>query len=127
MYLPPSKTLPSGAAFEAPRQDRTSGFFLCLSRRSPTEVEDGARMTTRLTERLRRLLASGRQRDGGSKRRVDGLESRLRHLEAAFEGLQDAVHRESTRQNELIAALRHRTDPRELARTLTDDARRRGI
>ena len=83
-------------------------------------------MTTRLTERLRRLLSSERHSDG-PRRRVDDLERRLMHLEAAFEGLQDAVHRESTRQSEEIAALRHRTEPRELARMLTDDARKRGI
>ena len=84
-------------------------------------------MTTRPAERLRRLLSSPGRHSDGPRRRVDDLERRLMHLEAEFEGLQDAVHRESTRQNEEIAALRHRTEPREQARTLTDDARKRGI
>jgi len=84
-------------------------------------------MTESLTERLRRRLSSGREGDAGSGRRIAAVETRLLRLESALEGLQDAVHRESTRQNGELAALRHRTEPRELARSLTDDARKRGI
>ena len=47
--------------------------------------------------------------------------------EAALEGLQDAVHRQSVQKDEQIANLQHRTEPHELARTMSDDARRRGI
>jgi uncharacterized coiled-coil protein SlyX len=59
--------------------------------------------------------------------RVAEIESRLSHLEAALEGLQDAVHRESVRRNEQTAELRHRTEPGEMARALSDDARERGL
>jgi hypothetical protein len=57
----------------------------------------------------------------------EALERRIEHLEAALEGLQDAVHRESTRQCEEIEKLRRRIEPGEMARSLSDDARRRGI
>jgi hypothetical protein len=57
----------------------------------------------------------------------EALERRIEHLEAALEGLQDAVHRESTRQGEEIEKLRRRIEPGEMARSLSDDARRRGI
>jgi uncharacterized coiled-coil protein SlyX len=59
--------------------------------------------------------------------RMEGVETRLAHLEAALEGLQDAVHRDSLRQNKLTAELQHRMEPQELARALSADARRRGI
>jgi uncharacterized coiled-coil protein SlyX len=65
--------------------------------------------------------------DGGFGERIERLENRLGHLEAALEGLQDAVHRESVRRNEELAGLKRRTEPRELTRALSDDARRRGI
>lgn len=85
-------------------------------------------MAAPLTERVRRLLPVGSQdRDPDSAARIKRIENRLVHLEAALEGLQDAVHRQSIHQDEEITALRHRTEPGELARTISDDARRRGI
>ena len=59
--------------------------------------------------------------------RVRRAERRIEHLETALEGLQDAMHRESTRQGDQIGALRRRTEPGEMARSLSDDARKRGI
>jgi uncharacterized coiled-coil protein SlyX len=59
--------------------------------------------------------------------RVAEIERRLAHLESALEGLQDAVHRESVRRNEQTADLRNRTEPGEMARALSDDARERGL
>jgi hypothetical protein len=59
--------------------------------------------------------------------RVAETERRLAHLESALEGLQDAVHRESVRRNEQTAELRNRTEPGEMARALSDDARERGL
>lgn len=41
--------------------------------------------------------------------------------------LQDGVHRDSVRQNQEIAAPRHRTEPGEMARQLSKDARKRGV
>ena len=55
------------------------------------------------------------------------LEERLEHLEAALEGLQDAVHRESVRQNERITALEQKTRPEAMAEALSTDARERGL
>jgi uncharacterized coiled-coil protein SlyX len=59
--------------------------------------------------------------------RVEELERRLAQLESALEGLQDAVYRESVRRNEQTADLLRRTDPGELARALSKDARERGL
>jgi vacuolar-type H+-ATPase subunit I/STV1 len=79
-------------------------------------------------ERVRRLRRS--RGDDGEDTPVDrfeALERRIEQLEAALEGLQDAMHRESTRQGDEITALRRRTEPGEMARSLSDDARKRGI
>jgi hypothetical protein len=59
--------------------------------------------------------------------RVAEVERRLAQLESAFEGLQDAVHRESVRRNEQTAELRHKMEPGEMSRALSDDARDRGL
>jgi ABC-type phosphate transport system auxiliary subunit len=59
--------------------------------------------------------------------RVENLEKRVTHLETMIEGLQDAVHREITRTNSQIDRLRKRTEPGELSRALSEDARHRGL
>jgi uncharacterized coiled-coil protein SlyX len=59
--------------------------------------------------------------------RIEDLEKRVRHLETMIEGLQDAVHREITRMNDQIDLLRKRTEPAELSRALSEDARHRGL
>jgi hypothetical protein len=59
--------------------------------------------------------------------RVDELQFRLEHLEAAFEGLQDAMDRESRRREKQIHELMTSTEPGAMARALSDDARRRGV
>lgn len=53
-------------------------------------------------------------------RRVDRLEDQL-------EALQDAVHRDAIRRDEQQARLERKTEPDELARSLSSDARRRGL
>ena len=83
-------------------------------------------MAVPLLERMRRLLPFGSP-DPDSAVRIGRLERRLERLESSLEGLQDAVHRQSVHQDEQVAELRHRTEPRELARAMSDDARRRGI
>jgi hypothetical protein len=55
------------------------------------------------------------------------LEERVAHLEALVEGLQDAVHREAQRHDRRIAEIERKTEPEELARALSADARRRGL
>jgi hypothetical protein len=55
------------------------------------------------------------------------LEARIEHLEALVVGLQDSVHRESLRHIKRFSELEARIQPEALARTLSDDARARGL
>jgi hypothetical protein len=59
--------------------------------------------------------------------RLNSVEVRLEHLETALEGLQDALYRHEVSDEESIGELRRRTDPEQMARDLSDDARRRGL
>jgi uncharacterized coiled-coil protein SlyX len=59
--------------------------------------------------------------------RIEGLERRIASLERLVEGLQDAVYRESMRYDERATRLERKTEPKELARALSEDARRRGL
>jgi uncharacterized coiled-coil protein SlyX len=76
---------------------------------------------------LERFRRRQRSVDGSSERRLELLERRISHLEELLEGLQDAVHRESVRRDEEAARLQQRTAPREMARVLSEDARKRGL
>lgn len=58
---------------------------------------------------------------------VQALEQRVAHLEAMIEGLQDAVHRETERTHAQLEDLRRRTEPGEISRALSRDARERGL
>jgi uncharacterized coiled-coil protein SlyX len=58
---------------------------------------------------------------------MQALEQRVTHLESMIEGLQDAVHRESQHTREQLDELRHRTEPGEISRALSRDARERGL
>lgn len=88
-------------------------------------------LTTRVAQMLHRSAARGqRSTPGGDAPQIDplaALETRIRHLEALLEGLQDAVHRESTRQNKHIAELESRLEPTALAVALSKHARQRGL
>jgi hypothetical protein len=55
------------------------------------------------------------------------LLDRVEHLEAAIEGLQDSVHRESVRRNRVLADLERKLRPGEIRRALNEDSRRRGL
>lgn len=59
--------------------------------------------------------------------RIPALETRVKHLEAALEGLQDSVYRETQRIDAALAELRQKTEPEAISKALSDDARRRGI
>ena len=61
------------------------------------------------------------------ERRLEGLEARMQHMEAALEGLQDALYRQAVREDETRTELRERTEPERIARELSADARRRGL
>ena len=85
-----------------------------------------------VTDRARAALRSLRSGAGGPsgsehQRANTELYERLERLETLVEGLQDAVHRVSMRHDELIEELQKRTDPAEMARALSEDARRRGL
>jgi hypothetical protein len=79
---------------------------------------------------LRRSRRAREEKSRGASEAADpmqALELRVQHLEAMIEGLQDAVHRESLRTNEQLDDLRRRTEPSEISRALSRDARKRGI
>jgi hypothetical protein len=80
--------------------------------------------------RLTRLW-SGRGDDTASgadwERRLETLEARMQHLEVELEGLQDALYRQAVLEGERVEELRRRTTPEQLARDLSEDARRRGL
>jgi hypothetical protein len=71
--------------------------------------------------------AASQAPDAGHERRIQALERRIDQLEALLEGLQDAVHRESVREGERIGALEKRSEPSEISRALSRDARERGL
>ena len=58
---------------------------------------------------------------------VTELGRRVDRLEAQLEALQDAVHRDAVRRDEQQALLERKTEPDEIARALSSDARRRGL
>jgi hypothetical protein len=61
------------------------------------------------------------------EQRLEALEARIEHLESAHEGLQDAVHRRAVLEDENIEDLRRRSEPAQIARDLSENARRRGL
>ena len=63
---------------------------------------------------------------GPHEHQIEGLEARLNGLEALIEGLQDALYRETVRLGERVQELERKTEPGEIARALSTDARRRG-
>ena len=86
---------------------------------------------TRLSRLWRRRGAGQRSGlgapDPGLEHRVETLEARLKHLEAELEGLQDALYRQAVLEGEHVGELRRRMAPEQLARDLSQDARRRGL
>jgi uncharacterized coiled-coil protein SlyX len=90
-----------------------------------------ATLATRVARVLRGRSSGRRSRprspDVGWERRLETLEARIAHLEAELEGFQDAVYRQSVREDENIDELRRRTAPEQIARDLSEDARRRGL
>ena len=92
-------------------------------------------MYTAIAERVRRLSRAGsgalrsspRSADADWQQRLTTLETRIEHLESALEGLQDAVYRRAILDDEHIDQLRRRTEPAQMARDLSRDARQRGL
>jgi hypothetical protein len=65
--------------------------------------------------------------DASWEHRLGTLEARMEHLERQLEGLQDALYRQATLEDEHVGELRRRIEPEQLARDLDQDARRRGL
>ena len=86
-----------------------------------------------LIARIRQIRRGLPQADQARTDRTPGaeelrrLETRIAHLEQLVEGLQDSVHRESTRLGKRVAELEARIQPAALGRALSDDARERGL
>jgi hypothetical protein len=64
---------------------------------------------------------------GPEQDQLRALEARIAHLEQLVQGLQDSMHRESTRLSKRIAELEARIQPVALGKVLSDDARKRGL
>jgi hypothetical protein len=71
--------------------------------------------------------ADANETEPDDQRRIAALEQRVEELEALLEGLQDAVHRELTRQSRELGALAARTQAPEMARALDKYRRERGL
>jgi uncharacterized coiled-coil DUF342 family protein len=81
---------------------------------------------------IRRVAAEAGERARSSRSdpgrdEVRALEARITHLEQLVEGLQDSVHRESTRLSKRIGDVETRIQPAALGKALSDDARERGL
>lgn len=92
----------------------------------------------RLTARIRQIrralvtpdvLAQLRETPHGERNPVglQDLQARVAHLEQLLQGLQDAVYRESRRQDRRMSELEVRIEPATLAAALSRDARDRGL
>jgi hypothetical protein len=79
-----------------------------------------------MTRRLRDLARAWRPSPRPSQHERD-LTARVERLESVIEGLQDAIYRQARQHDRDITELRKRIDPAELARALSEDARRRGL
>ena len=93
-----------------PERERLIGRIRQL-RRAFTDADERARAAT-----------SGPGQDD-----LRALEARIAHLEQLVEGLQDSVHRESTRLGKRVGELEAQIRPAALGRALSEDARERGL
>jgi hypothetical protein len=80
-------------------------------RRMSTKADEPASLSTR----------------GPGQDEVRALEARITHLEQLVQGLQDSVHRESTRLSNRIRELEAQIQPGALGRALSENARERGL
>jgi hypothetical protein len=58
---------------------------------------------------------------------LKALEARITPLEQLLQGLQDSVHRESSRQSKRISELEAQIQPVAISNALSEDARERGL
>jgi hypothetical protein len=64
---------------------------------------------------------------GPGQDELRALEERIAQLEHLVHGLQDSVHRETSRLGERIGDVEARIQPAAMGRALSDDARERGL
>jgi predicted transcriptional regulator len=93
-------------------------------------IGDRERLLRRIRQ-IRRSTADREQKEAApvepSEDSIRALERRMEHLEHLLEGLQDSVHREFERHDELIARLQNEIEPAALGASLAEDARNRGL
>jgi TolA-binding protein len=94
-------------------------------------VREREGLITRILQ-LRRAAAAGGEPAKRPTANLDhdqlrALEARITHLEQLVQGLQDSVHRESSRHSARISELEARTQPAAMGKALSDDARARGL
>jgi hypothetical protein len=105
--------------------------------------EGSSRRRTRLPQLLHRVIEQRRRSDASEAQtargpasaeersdhaqRIAALEQRLGSLESLVEGLQDSVHRSTTRLEAMLEDLDRKSDPLEIRRALDRDARERGV
>jgi hypothetical protein len=58
---------------------------------------------------------------------LSAVEARVAYLENLVQGLQDSVHRESSRQSRRVAEIEARIQPAALGKALSQDLRARGL
>jgi hypothetical protein len=88
-------------------------------------------LIARIMQMRRRAAASDPRSPAEAPHRdaaaLGALEARIAHLEKLVEGLQDSVHRESTRQSRRIAEVEAQVQPAALAVAISRDRRERGL
>jgi hypothetical protein len=98
-------------------------------------IGDRERLLGRIRQIRRSVAAREHQsNDASDPRATDpqddrekALEVRVAHLEQLLEGLQDSVHREFARHDELIAQIQNQIEPATLRAALAENARNRGL
>jgi hypothetical protein len=65
--------------------------------------------------------------DASWEHRLETPDARIEHLERALERRQDGLCRRAMLEDENISELRRRTEPDQMARDLSQDARKRGL
>lgn len=87
----------------------------------------------RLIDRIRQIRRASKTEDDAAHAAAPGpdrlrtVEARVEHLESLVQGLQDSVHRESSRHDKRISDLEARMEPGALGKAISDDARARGL
>jgi uncharacterized coiled-coil protein SlyX len=89
-------------------------------------ASDRFRLTARIRQ-IRRSLPNPPPDQAPDPERVDALETRVSHLEAMLQGLQDSVDREFQRQDKHHQQLDARLDPAALTAALSKHAREHGL